>query len=62
MVEHRLPKPGVEGSNPFSRSILMLLDILLRLRNTYILAVGLYCGNFIQEGGLEFEKTHNHGN
>ncbi len=20
MVEHRLPKPGVEGSNPFSRS------------------------------------------
>ena len=21
MVEHRLPKPGVEGSNPFSRSI-----------------------------------------
>ncbi len=21
VVEHRLPKPGVEGSNPFSRSI-----------------------------------------
>lgn len=28
MAEHRLPKPRVEGSNPFSRSIKLLLYYL----------------------------------
>lgn|GEM_PF-3938646 len=31
MVEHRLPKPGVEGSNPFSRSIFLKLEALVMI-------------------------------
>ncbi len=30
MVEHRLPKPGVEGSNPFSRSIIFCCEATLK--------------------------------
>ncbi len=55
MVEHRLPKPGVEGSNPFSRSRrntgtlrefpweCFFVFVPLQITPTHLILTGMFC-------------------